>query len=65
LNYFIELLYKMSLIKYTITFLAGIYIGQEYGSTIPSVKSYTNNLYDKFKQTEFYKQVSKDINKKT
>jgi hypothetical protein len=55
----------MSLIKYTITFLAGVYIGQEYGGTIPSVKTYSINLYDKFKQTEFYKQVSKDINKKT
>jgi hypothetical protein len=54
----------MSLIKYTITFLAGIYIGQEYGTTIPSVKTYTINLYDKFKQTDFYNEVLKDINKK-
>ena len=54
----------MSLIKYTITFLAGVYIGQEYGSTIPNVKVYTNNLYEQLKKTEFYKQVSSDMNKK-
>jgi hypothetical protein len=54
----------MSFIKYTITFLAGVYIGQEYGSTVPKVKDYTLELYDRFRQTEFYKQVSKDINKK-
>lgn len=54
----------MSLIKYTITFLAGVYIGQEYGSTIPKVKDYTKELYDRFTHTEFYKQVSKDFNKK-
>lgn len=54
----------MSLIKYTITFLAGVYIGQEYGNTIPSVKVYTNNLYEQLKQTEFYKKVSSDMNNK-
>jgi hypothetical protein len=54
----------MSLIKYTVTFLAGVYIGQEYGKTIPKVKDYTLELYHKFTQTEFYKQVSKDMNKK-
>lgn len=55
---------NMSLIKYTVTFLAGIYIGQEYGNTIPKVKDYTLELYDRFTRTEFYKQVSRDINKK-
>jgi hypothetical protein len=54
----------MSFIKYTVTFLAGVYIGQEYGNTIPKVKDYTLDLYRKFTQTEFYKQVSKDMNKK-
>lgn len=53
----------MSLIKYTITFLAGVYIGQEYGNTIPKVKDYTDDLCQRFKQTEFYKQVYSDINK--
>lgn len=54
----------MSIIKYTITFFAGIYIGQEYGNTIPRVKDYTRELYNKFLQTEFYKQVSKDLDNK-
>lgn len=54
----------MSFIKYTVTFLAGVYIGQEYGKTIPNVKQYTLELYEKFTQTDFYKQVSKDMNKK-
>ena len=54
----------MSFIKYTVTFLAGVYIGQEYGNTIPKVKDYTLELYERFTRTEFYKQVSRDINKK-
>lgn len=52
----------MSLFKYTLTFLVGVYVGQEFGNTIPNVKSYSLELYDTFKQTEFYKKISSDIN---
>lgn len=55
----------MSIIKYTITFLAGVYIGQEYQDTIPKIKNYTVKFYDKFTRTEFYREVSKDMNKKS
>lgn len=54
----------MSIIKYTITFLAGIYIGQEYGNTIPSVKKYSIEIYESFTSMEFYKKISNDFNKK-
>jgi hypothetical protein len=53
----------MSIIKYTITFLAGVYIGQEYGNTLPSVKAYTEKIYESFKKTEFYKRIEDDVNK--
>ena len=53
----------MSIIKYTITFLAGVYIGQEYGNTLPSVKAYTEKMYESLKKTEFYKRIEDDVNK--
>ena len=53
----------MSIIKYTITFLAGVYIGQEYGNTLPSVKMYTEKLYESLRNTEFYKKIEDDVNK--
>ncbi len=54
----------MSFLKYTITFIAGIYIGQEYGNTLPSVKKYTRNVYESFTHTDFYKKIKNDFNKK-
>ena len=53
----------MSIVKYTITFLAGVYIGQEYGKTIPNVKDYSKELYSSFLNTEFYKRISDDWKK--
>lgn len=53
----------MSIVKYTITFLAGVYIGQEYGKTIPNVKDYSKELYNNFLNTDFYKRVSDDWKK--
>jgi hypothetical protein len=47
----------MSLFKYTLTFLVGVYVGQEFGNTIPNVKTY---IYT-FKQTDFYKKISNEI----
>jgi hypothetical protein len=51
------------MIKYTIVFLAGVYIGQEYGYTIPNVKGGMIQAYDKFKNTELYKKIRDDLNK--
>lgn len=51
----------MSFIKYTVTFLTGVYIGQEYGKTIPNVKLYTLELYNQFKNSEFYKKLNEDL----
>ena len=52
----------MSLIRYGLTFLAGIYVGQTY-KEIPNVKYKTLELYDKFQNTEFYKELVKNKNK--
>lgn len=35
----------MSLLKYSITFLLGIYTGQEYANSIPNVKEYILKSY--------------------
>lgn len=53
----------MNLIKHTITFLFGIYIGQEYGKYIPNVKNKTVEYFTEFKKTEFYKKIREDFKK--
>ena len=45
-------------------FLVGVYVGQEYGNEIPSVKRYTYEMIDKFRGTDLYKKVCEDIKKK-
>lgn len=49
----------MSLIQYSIVFLAGVYVGQEY-KNVPSVKNQAIKLYGQFKETDFYKKLSKE-----
>lgn len=51
----------MTLIKYTITFLAGVWVGQEF-STFPNVKEHFNIYYSKFKETSFGKELMENIN---
>jgi hypothetical protein len=46
-----------------IVFIAGVYIGQEYGDTIPSVKVKSYEMYESLKSTEFYKKIRDDLNK--
>ena len=53
----------MSIIKYSIVFLTGIYVGQEYGNTIPNVKNYMIKSYNDFKNTDFYKRVYLIVNR--
>lgn len=38
--------------------------GQEYGSTLPSVKKSSLEVYYAFTKTEFYKKIRDDFNKK-
>lgn len=42
-------------------FMLGVYVGQEYGSVIPNVKSKSEEFYDKFTETEFYKKLKSDF----
>jgi hypothetical protein len=46
-----------------IVFIAGVYIGQEYGNTIPNVKVRSYEMYESLKSTEFYKKIRDDLNK--
>jgi hypothetical protein len=46
-----------------IIFTLGVYIGQEYGNTIPSVRLKSYEMYESFKNTDFYKKIRDDLNK--
>jgi len=37
-----------------ISFLVGVYVGQEFGQQIPNVKDKTIEIYKEFQKTEFY-----------
>jgi hypothetical protein len=46
-------------------FAVGVYIGQEYGTLIPSVKLKTYEVFDNVRKTELYKKMCEDMyNKK-
>ena len=45
------------MLRTLIVFVAGVYIGQEYGNTIPNVKMKSYELYESFKAMEFYKKI--------
>ena len=47
------------MIQNVFSFLLGVYIGQEFGSNIPSFKDTTKKLYSEFEKTEFYKNYLK------
>jgi hypothetical protein len=55
--------YNYIMMRILIVFIAGVYIGQEYGNTIPNVKIKSYELYESFKRTEFYKKISEDFKK--
>lgn len=50
------------MIRTVFVFLIGVYIGQEYGNEIPSVKLHTYEVIDRFKSTDLYKKIMDDIN---
>lgn len=45
-------------------FALGVYVGQEYGTLIPSVKLKTYEAFDNFRQTDLYKKMCEDIRNK-
>lgn len=51
----------MNIIKHTITFLFGIYVGQEYGKYIPNVKNKTMKYIVEIKSSDFYKKLEEDF----
>jgi hypothetical protein len=44
--------------------MLGVYVGQEYGDSIPSVKVKTYEMIDKFRTTDLYKKICEDIKSK-
>lgn len=52
------------MLKYSIAFLLGVYVGQQYGTALPNLKKKSEEIYENFKKSDFYKKVNDDINKK-
>lgn len=52
------------MIRTLIIFMTGVFVGQEYGNTIPNVKRKTYELYEYMKNTELYKKVENDLKNK-
>lgn len=50
-------------VKYSITFLFGVYIGQEFKNSFPNVKNYTIKKYNEIMDLDTVKQIKKDIKK--
>lgn len=44
--------------------MTGVFVGQEYGNTVPNVKRKTLELYEYMKNTELYKKVNDDLKNK-
>ena len=42
-------------------FIIGVYVGQEYGKQIPSVKEKTTEYYAQFKTTQLYKTLEEQL----
>lgn len=53
------------MLRHFITFLLGIYVGQEYGKFIPNVKNKTVEYISEFKKTELYKKMEQDFGEYT
>lgn len=51
------------MLRTLIVFVLGVYIGQEYGNTIPSVKLKSYEMYESLKSTDLYKKIRDDLNK--
>jgi len=49
------------MIKDILLFVCGVYIGQEYGNTVPSVKLASASLYKTFIDSKFYEKLKKDF----
>ena len=58
--FYLQLIYMF---RTLIVFIAGVYIGQEYTDSIPSVKVKSYEIYESLKSTEFYKKIRDDLNK--
>jgi len=46
-----------------VSFLLGVYVGQEFGNNIPNVKNKTFELLQEFEKTDFYKNYIKNKEK--
>ena len=50
------------MLRMTIAFIAGVYVGQEYGKLIPNVKAKTLEYITEFKKSDIYKKMTEDVN---
>lgn len=51
----------MNMFRSILIFAFGVYIGQEYGTTIPNIKMRTYEMFDQFSKSELYKKIHEDF----
>lgn len=49
------------MIKYSLIFLTGVFVGQEYRS-IPNVRVKVYEIYEELRKSDFYKKLRDDFN---
>ena len=49
--------------KTTLIFLLGIYIGQEFGETLPNIQTESFKIYYIFTKSDFYNKLRNDFHK--
>ncbi len=52
------------MLRYIVSFVFGVYIGQEYGVLVPNVKHKTIDMLKQIKESDFYKEVIDSKDKK-
>jgi hypothetical protein len=52
------------MLRSLVIFMVGVYVGQEYGSSIPSVKEKSYEMFEQFRTTDLYKKICEDVRKK-
>ena len=49
------------MLRSLLIFAFGVFVGQEYGSSLPNIKLKTYEMFDNFKETDLYKKLNEDF----
>lgn len=51
------------MVRLLVSFVLGVYVGQEYGKFIPNVRDKAYEVFEEFKDTDLYKKICEDVKK--